>query len=88
MFDGVSGVDCVELGVTPFEENTGDGDDEPTSYFAVCPARLMNRYFSTTLAPSAIYFSLRNQNFLMPSLTDSIDTNAKGKRRKYLGFRP
>ena len=29
VFDGASGVDCVELGVTPFEENTGDGDDEP-----------------------------------------------------------
>jgi hypothetical protein len=29
VFGGVSGVDCIELGVTPFEEDTGDGDDEP-----------------------------------------------------------
>ena len=29
VFDGVSGVDCVEPDVTPFEENTGELDDEP-----------------------------------------------------------
>mgnify|MGYP005993445893 CR=1 FL=1 len=29
MVDTASGVGCVEPGVTPFEESSGDGDDEP-----------------------------------------------------------